>query len=411
MSYKCPLCGNNRSENSLFCNSCAKKVQSDYEVELPKDIETADSRILDSRKEDLQAEGLNTDNFEQETEEVVEVVEEEEIKEVGEVVENNYKEKESLNNNDSDYDYSSNNDDSQKNNRRKPLNRFLIILISALILVALFFVYNETIRENNLERSAWETALKENSVEGYLTYIESHPSGIHFDDAQTGLMKLKQDEAIIWGNLKESENISELTGFINQFSNSPYLPLANLRLDSLSWIVALKTNTTQSYSEYLQNAQNGMLRGEYRAEAEKRYNWLYQSSPVNNEEMDSIRTTVNGFYSSLSLINHTGMFQFLSPHVQRFFDSGGASRERIIGELMVTAAQVGRSRINFSPSLEDVKYERMTNGGYEVNVPLVKSYTESGSNILVPGYIAHITMNSDFEIYSIYETKPYYGAP
>ena len=62
-------------------------------------------------------------------------------------------------------------------------------------------------------------------------------------------------------------------------------------------------------------------------------------------------------------------------------------------------------------NIEDVKYQILPNGGYEVNVPFVKSYSEGGSNILVPGYIAHISINREFEIYSIYETKPYSGAP
>ena len=44
-------------------------------------------------------------------------------------------------------------------------------------------------------------------------------------------------------------------------------------------------------------------------------------------------------------------------------------------------------------------------------MPFVKSYSEGGSNVLVPGYIAHISINREFEIYSIYETKPYSGAP
>ena len=385
MSNICSLCGNIRSDGSLFCSSCTKKMQTDYEVELPEDV-VDDSEVVNSElvnSEAVSNEEINSESISSE----------------------------SINNDLVEEDFTLDNEELNKNKNNKQLSNFLKITISALIVVVLLFVYNKTVREDNLERSAWESALKVNSVEGYLNYIESHASGVHFDDAHAGLMRLKQDEAAIWEQLKESDNISELTGFINKFNNSPYLPLANIRLDSLSWIAALKVNTAQSYFEYLQNSRSGYLIGDYSAEAERRYGWLFQSVPVNIEVLDSINATVGGFFSSLTSIDHDGMYRFLAPHVQRFFDSGGASRTRIAGELLVTAAQIGGSKVSFSPNIEDVKYQILPNGGYEVNVPFVKSYSEGGSNVLVPGYIAHISINREFEIYSIYETKPYSGAP
>ena len=391
MSDKCPLCGNRRSEDSLFCANCTKKVQSDYEVELPESIESETESKVETKTESNSDCGSNSDS-------------------------NN------VSNSESDSDFKKERttiiaDDEiaggplnpkNKNKKGKKLLRTAFVI---LVLVGSYFVFDEVVLEKNLERSAWETAVKENSVNGYLSYIEKHPSGIHFDEAQEGLFNLKRTEASVWEGLKESENISELTDFISQFNNSPYLSLVEARLDSLSWIVSLKTNSAESYYEYLEFSRHGELKGDYIAEAQKRYDWLYQSTPVEDFELDSIRTTVSGFYSALSSLDHDGMYRFLADHVNRFFDSGGASRERITGELVMTAAQIDNSRINFAPVLEGVQYKRLGNGFYEVNVPLVKSYTESNGNILFSGYIVHISLNSAFEISSIYETKPYSGAP
>jgi len=44
-------------------------------------------------------------------------------------------------------------------------------------------------------------------------------------------------------------------------------------------------------------------------------------------------------------------------------------------------------------------------------VPLTKSYVKEGVVEQVPGYIVHLELNSLFQIISIYETKPYPGAP
>ena len=391
MSDKCPLCGNRRMEDSLFCANCTKKVQSDYEVELPESIESETESKVETKTESNSDCGSNSDS-------------------------NN------VSNSESDSDFKKERttiiaDDEiaggplnpkNKNKKGKKLLRTAFVI---LVLVGSYFVFDEVVLEKNLERSAWETAVKENSVNGYLSYIEKHPSGIHFDEAQEGLFNLKRTEASVWEGLKESENISELTDFISQFNNSPYLSLVAARLDSLSWIVSLKTNSAESYYEYLEFSRHGEIKGDYIAEAQKRYDWLYQSTPVEDFELDSIRTTVSGFYSALSSLDHDGMYRFLADHVNRFFDSGGASRERITGELVMTAAQIDNSRINFAPVLEGVQYKRLGNGFYEVNVPLVKSYTESNGNILISGYIVHISLNSAFEISSIYETKPYSGAP
>ena len=393
MSDKCPLCRNSRLEDSIFCADCTKKVQSDYEVMLPKSKDNITEPKVELNSESVPYSQIDK-NIITENEVADEIADDSNSVNDKSIEEKRYND--------------SNVYPTKKSNKSKKLLR---IVIAILILIGLYFTYYEVILEKNLERSAWETAVKENSVNGYLTYIEKHPSGTHFEEAQEGLMNLKQTEASMWEKLKVSENISELTGFITQFNNSPYLPLAEIRLDSLSWMVALKTNSAESYYEYIEFSRHGELRGVYTAEAQKRYNWLYQSTHVDVFELDSIRSTVSGFYSALSSLDHTGMYSFLATHVQRFFDSGGASKEKITGELVMSAAQTNNSKISFSPVIEGLQYKKTGNGFYEVNVPLVKSYTESNRDILIPGYIVHITLNPAFEITIIYETKPYSGAP
>ncbi len=401
MSDKCPLCGNMRLQDSLFCADCTKKVQTDYEVVLPEGVDTEINGTTNSVENEVAAEPLKEElSFKPKTSKEIATEASKEISDgdksiTEEPVEENY------------YNKSEN----YRENKNKKGKKLLRIALVVLVLVGAYFVFYEVVLEKNLERSAWETAVKENSVDGYLSYIEKHPSGIHFDEAQEGLMNLKRTEASVWESLKESESTSELKGFIAQYTNSPYLPLVETRLDSLSWIVALKTNSAESYYEYLEFSRHGDLKGDYVGEVQKRYDWLYQSTPIEVSELDSIRSTVSGFYSALSSLDHNGLYRFLAPHVNRFFDSGGASRERITGELVMTAAQTDNLRISFAPFLEGVQYKNAGNGFYDANVPLVKSYNDGNRDILIPGYIAHISLNSAFEINSIYETKPYSGAP
>lgn len=383
MSLICPLCGKYKPEDSLFCDDCSKKINTDFEINIHERGE------------------LNADKT---------VVEEEAIGSDDKSLHENRGAVEKKDKGISPYNYGSVESKYAKKSKRSGISLFWI-LIGVIILIGAFLIYNKTIHSKALEQRAWDAAVNENSVSSYLDYIESHPDGIHFDDAQAGLMKLKENEAVTWERLKASENLEELASFTRQYENSPYMPLVRMRIDSLSWMSALKLNSVESYSEYISDSQSGSLNGDYMYEASKRYEMLFQSTPVNSTEMDSIRSTVNGFYVSLSQINHKGMYDYLAPEVFRFFDSGGSTRERITGELMVTAAQIGSRRFSFEPNLEGIQYVRESNGKFKVNVPLFKSYTENGTTVNLPGYIAHIEMNSEFEIISIFESKPFPGSP
>ncbi|MDD4777692.1 MAG: hypothetical protein PHV53_05305 [Fermentimonas sp.] len=394
MNLICPLCGKYKPEDSLFCDDCSKKINTDFEI----NIHESDELNEDKTVVEEQTEGIS--ELTEEDTKLTEVVEKQ-----TEVVEDQTKEADNKS-----FDYDSVENKYPKKSKKIGGSLFWV-LIGAIILIVAFLIYNKTILSKTLEQRAWDTAVNENSVSGYLEYIESHPDGIHFDDAQAGLMKLKEDEANNWDKLKVSQNIDELVNFTRQYESSPYIPLVRTRIDSLSWISALKMNSVGSYSEYIMNSQSGLINGDYISEATKRYEMLFQSTPVNSADMDSIRSTINGFYASLSEINHTGMYKYLAPEVQRFYDSGGLTREKITGQLMVTAAQIGNRRFSFEPNLEGVKYARETNGSYKVNVPVVKSYLENGNSVHLPGYIAHIEMNTDFEITSIHESKPFPGSP
>ena len=63
----------------------------------------------------------------------------------------------------------------------------------------------------NLEK--YGKLLLKNSVDGYLSYIGNH-LGVHFDDAQEGLMNLNAQRLLVWESLR-NRSTSELKGFIN----------------------------------------------------------------------------------------------------------------------------------------------------------------------------------------------------
>lgn len=371
MSQSCPFCGKIKPEKALFCDDCTKKIRAEYEVGIPEEIskEASPSTVeMNTRP------GTGPQESDKDTE-----LKWEPEKRVPE--------------------------------KKKWIGLPILFVVVIALLAGAFFVYNATIRKDNLDRSGWDAAVKENSVEGYLSYMKAHPRGVHFDEAQEELHKLKSEEASMWEKMKETDNVTELRDFLEQHPGSPYVPLVKTKLDSLIWIGTLRTNTAESYSDYILLMEEGNVSGEYIAEARKRYALLFSPQAVNTAILDSIRITIDGFFISLSTLDHNGMFRYLAPMVQRFFDSGAASRERITGELLVTGARTEGSTLKFSPDLQSVHYTATDNNRYKVNVPLQKTYQKEGSTEQVYGYIVHLELDSLFQIVSIFETKPYPEAP
>ncbi len=357
MSHFCPLCGKTKPEDALFCDDCTKKIHTEYEVYIPDN-------------------GVDDDNFQDEP---VFVEESEPATIVAK--------------------------------KKKRIGVPILILLTVGLLVGAFFAYNEVVRKGNLDRGGWDAAVKANSVAGYLAYMEAHPHGAHFEEAQAGLLQLKSEEAMSWVRMRGTDNVSELRDFLELHPQSAYAPLVKTRLDSLVWVGALQTNTPESYSDYIMLTENEGVEGGYIAEARKRYELLSRTEGADPATLDSIRVTVSGFFTALSALDHNRMVRFMAPAIARFFNSGPVSRERITGELLMAGAQRGGTTLQFTPDVESVRYEKSGDNRYKVNVPLRKSYTKEGNLTQVQGYIAHMDMDSIFHIVSIYETKPYPEAP
>ncbi len=396
MSRSCPLCGKTKPGEALFCDDCTRRVRDDYEINLPEERSVPKSSIP---KSSIPERNIMEENVPKRSALEARVPE---MRNTESVSDKDFPEKKPP-----EYDDLPIRQPEKKRLMKAPL-LFLVVVI---LFGGSFWVYNEVVRKRNLERSGWEAAIKLNSTIGYIDYMETFPDGEHFDEAQAGLLRLKSEEAASWDQMKVSANTSELRDFLNHHPESPYAPLVQLRLDSLSWMGALRVNRLESYSGYLIQAQRGELRGDYISEASKRQEMLQQSFPVETATLDSIRSTVNGFYVSLSGSTHDGAYQYLAPVVRRFFSSGTASRERITGELLMSRTRARGATLSFVPGIDAIQYERAANGDYLVNLPLTKSYISDGATEQVPGYIVHMELNPEFQIVSIYETKPHPEAP
>ncbi len=395
MSNHCPLCGKEKYKESLFCDACSNKIRAEYELDLPQREQQSPLPSTD-KMSNIRLDTFTGANLKQE-----------QNKEADEV--------NSATSVDKENGISQNTDNVESGVKRKSngkiTRRIRRIVTLLLLLVVFLFLYNKLIRNDNLERSSWDAAMKANSVTAYLQYIEKYPDGLHFADAQAAMMRLKAEEAARWDQLKKSDRITELRDFLESNPESYYTPLVKRRLDSLTWMGALHSNTAAAYNDYMLMAESGEFNGDYLADAETRYRQLFQTYPVDQATLDSIRSVVNGFSSALSSLDHAKLEPLLAPRLQRYYFRGPLTRERLLGELLVDAAKSTEPAVAYVADLEGVQYEKTMEENYRVNVPLLKSYKGAGINEQIPGYILHLEMSPSFQISSLHETKPYPGAP
>lgn len=358
MSQNCPLCGNIKNENSIFCDNCKSKIENEYEVS-----------VYETHKEkNINISNLKASNIKDTLVEVKPL---------------NHK---------------------KTNSTIKLLS---IITSSIIIIVSLFYLYKTIVINNNLEKAKWDEATKENTISGYLSYMVEFPKGKNYNLAEESLMRLKKSESDQWDILQKTDNSTELLTFINHFPNSAYIPLIRKRLDSLTWCATLKDNTNESYRKYIDLSSNGEFEGYYLLHATERHKLLTQSYPSERHELDSIQKTIDGFFVALSTIDATSLKQYLASNIYQFFNMGSGTREKIVGDLVISGSKTQSPTISFIPDLTGVTYEKTLIQHYKAHIPLYKSYTNSEGHVSsIYGFIINVELDSNFRIITINEKSP-----
>lgn len=381
MSQFCPICQKSKSVDELFCPDCSKKIQHDFEIDL-LGLDNSDYGIDRSSMVKENVEKVNRENSDK------------------------------MPTADT-FSPKRNNDIVEGKKSSRTIKSVLVWIVSFVLLSGVCFViYTYYVKGLNLDRSEWENAQRQNTVSAYVSYMNQFPNGKHFAEALSKMHQLKEEEAKAWDNLKKSDNEAEFHAFLESFPKSPYKSLVLNRLDSLRWLSTLNANTVQSYSDYMVSSDSGELPGIFYNDAQKRYEMLFQSYPVDSAEYNSIRMTMDAFFVALSNVDYNKMKETLAPTIFRFFDSGVISSEKLMGELVAARSKTSKPTVKFVPDIAALQYQKTFNGHYKTNIPLMKTYIDDkGNSVSHYGYIIHAELDEMFRIIGIFETKPYIDAP
>lgn len=410
MSTKCPLCGNSKTGEGLFCPDCTEKLNSEYEVGVPK----SEKGEPNSGVENDETPNESTESTAPTEEESEVEAPQSKIEERAKVVpapsfdKRAWKRQREDKRSDSEKSYY------ELSKEKKSTKAITITIVIALLIVALIgglYIYNNNVKSDNIERSIWETTKRENTLDAYLAYMNEYPQGNFSDEAYNNILEIKSRESEEFENLKTSENSSEFISFLEQHPNSPYERRVRSRLDSLVWQSSLKENTAEAYSSYINRTNSQEIQGYYIGEAEKRLKMLNQSTPIDGGDLEHIKSAVNGFFVGISTKSKATLGEHLASVVTRYNNRANLQPDEMMTQLFQQVSEEG-TPLRMEAEIEQLKYNKMSNGTYEVNVPIQKIIEGSGDSInQIKGYIIHLKLSPDFKVYSYHETKPYIEAP
>lgn len=407
MTTKCPLCGNIKTGKGLFCPDCTEKLNDEYEVGVPT-----------SEKSEANSDVENHETPDESTKPTAEESEEEapqsKIDERAKAVPAPSFDKRAWKRQREDkrsYSDKSYYELSKEKKTNKALAITVLIAVLILALIGGLYLFNSNVKSGNIERSKWEMAQRDNTLDAYLSYMNEYPQGHFSDEAYNNILEIKSREAEEFENLKTSENSSEFISFLEQHPNSPYERMVRSRLDSLVWQSSLKENTAEAYNNYINRTNSKEIEGSYIGEAEKRLKMLKQYTPIDGGDLENIKSAVDGFFVGISTRSKATLGEHLAPVLTRYNNRTHLQADEIMTQLFQQVSDDG-TPLRMEAEIEQLKYSKLSNGTYDVNVPIQKIIESSGDSInQIKGYIIHLKMSPNFKVYSYHETKPYAEAP
>lgn len=105
------------------------------------------------------------------------------------------------------------------------------------------------LRKND-DQQAWSKALQEQSIEGYQTYIEKNPNGLHYQEAVNALTAFDEQA---WLSVSSNPSEASLNSYLQQFPDGIHAVETRELLSDLPWLETKQRGTLQAYQEYQAN--------------------------------------------------------------------------------------------------------------------------------------------------------------
>jgi len=243
----------------------------------------------------------------------------------------------------------------KKNKKKKKTIFFISALAVSLFLagIVIFFIFDKKRKEaNNIELTFWFSSIEENTPQSYSKYLQAYPNGQFSSDAQLKIAELRRIETEDWIRLKKSDNLQSYYSFIDKYPATPFKNEIKHIMDSLSWIMAERDNTAESYLVYIENYNLGNISGYYASIAEKRREYLKHTKRVEGEELAAVKEAITNYFHYLSAQSYSKLTDVFPATVSNFYGEKNHSSAKIIKTIQADAQKNSIKSLSYTPDFE-----------------------------------------------------------
>lgn len=269
---------------------------------------------------------------------------------------------------------------------------WLIVLIAVLIIGACtagYFYY-----QRNNETMAYNVLTDNEKVEDYEDFLRRFPDSPHADEVRDRLAKLRTmyDE---WARLANSAYVSDFERFKSNYPTSSLAKQCDLKIDSLDWQEALKTNTPEAIAAYIARHPDGR----YLSEASQAQNNIVNTQ-VDETERENIASTLSMFYDAFGENDEAGITTCITPIMSRFLSKTNVTKADVVN---VVAATYNEHILNCTFTLNnDYVCTKTSNEQgektYNVKFTVDQRITRDNHGKTFGSYTATATLNGQFKI-------------
>lgn len=209
--------------------------------------------------------------------------------------------------------------------KKKSHAAFIISFVLALIVCAVcFYFYNQA--KTSKETEAYEYAMTSSDPLVLQSYLDTYKDGsrVHRDSIQHHLNYIKQIDRD-WQNAVASNSKAMLEDYIKKYPNSHNKVIAQRKIDSIDWALAVNLNTIESYNEYAKAHPYG----EHVDQANDKAQEL-NIKIVQPEEKEMVASVFRRFFQSINSRDENALSSTVSDFLTSFLGKQEASKSDVV---------------------------------------------------------------------------------
>ena len=278
----------------------------------------------------------------------------------------------------------------RRKNIYKSLRLLIIILLIGLSII-FFLLYKN-------DKDQWVSVQKNESIINYKKFISENSNSYFIDDANRALNDLLNKDDELWNNATNPMTNSKIREYIVSMTKmgGTHIEEANIKLDSLDWIDAKKSNDINQFKNYIELHPIGA----HVREANEAI-----SMGVDDSEKSTIKNLLSQYYSYVSEDNLESVLSYYENIIQNYEGHSNILKEEL-RTIMSSNLNPNQTKI-FNVNYNTLTFNKSGNGC--INIGFMLDITEKSVNYnqeypeevqTLTNFKIDITLNTSWKILS-----------